>query len=106
MSRANRIAIAVGVAWAALEPPAAADDVVIDVTDGSAELERGLARFQAGEFAEAIAPLRAAHAFAPQDLDTALLLAIAYYRCDDIARARPLLIAAADSPDPEIRDSA
>ena len=95
-----------GVGWAALGLPAAADDVVRDVADDSAELERGLARFQAGDFAAAIAPLGAAHAAAPSDLDTSLLLGIAYYRCGDPARARPLLIAAAESPDPETRDSA
>jgi tetratricopeptide (TPR) repeat protein len=112
MPPANKIAIAVGVAWAALGPSAAADDAIDDarevreVSDGNAELERGLARFQAGEFAAAIGPLRAANAAAPSDLDTALLLAIAYYRCGDVGHARPLLIAAAGSPDPETRDSA
>jgi hypothetical protein len=70
------------------------------------ELERGLARFQAGDFAAAVEPLAAAHAVDPSDLDTALLLAIAYYRTDDLARARPLLVAAVGSADAETRDSA
>ena len=95
--------IAIAMALAALGPGAAAAD---DVVDAGAELERGLARFQAGDYAAAIAPLRAAHAAAPEDLDTSLLLGISYYRCDDVARARPLLVAAAGSPDPETRDSA
>lgn len=101
MSPAKWIAIAL--AWAALGPRTAAAD---DVSDAGAELERGVARFQAGEFAAAIAPLLAAHAAEPSDLDTSLLLGIAYYRCDDVAHARPLLVAAAGSPDPETRDSA
>jgi tetratricopeptide (TPR) repeat protein len=93
----RRCAIA-ALIWAAL--PAAAS------ADADADLERGLARFQAGEFSAAIDPLMAAHAADPSDLDTALLLGIAYYRCGDAARARPLLVAAARSPDPETRDSA
>jgi len=97
----TRIAIAAATAavWAALGAPAASAE-----PDG--DLERGLARFQAGDFAAAIAPLIAAHAADPSDLDTSLLLGIAYYRCDDVARARPLLVAAAASPAPETRDSA
>jgi tetratricopeptide (TPR) repeat protein len=95
----KRIAVAVAVGWVALgAPPVSAD------ADG--ELERGLAQFQAGKFAAAIAPLEAAHAADPSDLDTSLLLGIAYYRCDDAVRARPLLVAAARSPDLETRDSA
>jgi len=74
--------------------------------DADADLERGLARFEAGEFAAAIGPLEAAHAADPADLDTDLLLGIAYYRCDDPGRARPLLATAAHSLDPETRDSA
>jgi len=95
----KRIAVAVAAAWAALG--------VLPVSAGAdGDLERGLTQFQAGQFAAAIAPLAAAHAADPADLDTSLLLGIAYYRCDDAARARPLLIAAAGSPDPETRDSA
>jgi hypothetical protein len=86
------------VAAAALGSPAFAD--------AADDIERGVARFQAGEFAAAIEPLAAAHAADPSDLDTALLLGIAYYRCNDAARARPLLLAAERSPDPETRDSA
>jgi len=74
--------------------------------DADAELARGLARFEAGEFAAAIGPLEAAHAADPSDLDADLLLGIAYYRCNDPGRARPLLALAEHSPDPEIRDSA
>ena len=84
--------------WAALAAPARAD--------GGTDLDRGLARFQAGEFSAAIEPLAAAHAADPADLDTALLLAISYYRAGDAARARPLLVAAERSSDPETRDSA
>ncbi|HEU4728664.1 MAG TPA: hypothetical protein VFT22_12260 [Kofleriaceae bacterium] len=83
---------------AGLARPALADDGL--------ELERGIAQFQAGRFAAAIAPLAAAHAADPSDLDTQLLLGIAYYRLDDVAHARPLLVAAARSADPETRDSA
>ena len=93
----GRCAIAAAVI-AALGAPAEAD--------ADADLERGVARFQAGEFAAAIPPLAAAHAADPADLDTALLLGIAYYRCDDAVRARQLLVAAERSPDPETRDSA
>jgi tetratricopeptide (TPR) repeat protein len=70
------------------------------------ELERGIGRFEAGQFAAAIEPLAAAHASDPADLDTSLLLGIAYYRIDDVARARPLLVAAAGSTDAETRDGA
>jgi len=95
----KRIAVAVAMTWAAL--------AVRPVSAGAdGDLERGLTQFQAGKFAAAIAPLEAAHAADPSDLDTSLLLGIAYYRCDDGARARPLLVAAARSPDPETRDSA
>jgi hypothetical protein len=65
-----------------------------------------VARVQAGDYAAAIAPLSAAHRADPSDLDTALLLGIAYYRCGDAARARPLLTAAAAASDPETRDGA
>ena len=95
----KHLAVVVAVAWTALGVPQ-----VFAGTDG--DLERGLAQFQAGKFAAAIAPLEAAHAADPSDLDTSLLLGIAYYRCDDAAHARPLLVAAARSPDPETRDSA
>ncbi|HET9623867.1 MAG TPA: hypothetical protein VFP84_20990 [Kofleriaceae bacterium] len=71
-----------------------------------AELQRGVAAFQAGQFAAATVPLAAARAAHPGDLDTALLLGIAYYRLDDVARARPLLAAAARSDDAETRTSA
>jgi hypothetical protein len=71
-----------------------------------AELARGLAQFQAGQYAAAIASLTAAHASDPSELDTQLLLGIAYYRIDDAAHARPFLLAAARSPDAETRDSA
>lgn len=70
------------------------------------DLERGVARFQAGEFAAAIEPLSSAHASDPSELDTALLLGIAYYRVGDVARARPLLLAAARAADADTRDSA
>ena len=94
----SRLALAAALAFLALgSPPASAD------TD---DLERGLVRFQAGDYAAAIAPLAAAHAADPADLDTALLLGIAYFRCDDAAQARPLLAIAAHSLDPETRDSA
>jgi len=93
------IAAAAMLAWAA---PGAS----LASSDADGDLERGLAKFQAGEFAAAIAPLTAAHAADPSDLDTGLLLGIAYYRCDDAARARPLLVAAAASADRETRDSA
>lgn len=76
------------------------------MADDDLSLERGIAQFQAGRFAAAIAPLAAAHAADPSDLDTQLLLGITYYRLDDLAHARPLLVAAAASPDPETRDSA
>jgi tetratricopeptide (TPR) repeat protein len=69
-------------------------------------LERGVAAFQAGKFAAAIAPLTAALAADPSDRDAQLLLGIAYFRLDDIARARPLLVAAVRSSDAETRDSA
>lgn len=97
MALIRRIAIAAALVGAALRPALA---------DAEADLERGVARFQAGEFTAAIAPLAAAHAADPSDLDTALLLGIAYYRCNDTVRARPLLIAAERSSDPETRDSA
>jgi tetratricopeptide (TPR) repeat protein len=71
-----------------------------------AELERGVARFVAGQFAAAIDPLTAAHAANPSDLDTQLLLGIAYYRLDDLGRARPFLLAAARAQDDETRNSA
>jgi len=74
--------------------------------DAAGDLELGVARVQAGQYAAAIAPLLAAHDADPSDLDTTLLLGIAYYRCGDVARARPLLAAAARSPDPETRDGA
>lgn len=74
-------------------------------SDGG-ELERAIAQFQAGRFAAAVVPLAAAHASDPSDLDTQLLLGIAYYRLDDLALARPLLVAAAGAPDAETRDSA
>lgn len=74
--------------------------------DAASDLELGVARIQANDFAAAIAPLRAAHEADPSDLDTALLLGVAYYRCDDDARARPLLTAAARSTDADTRDSA
>src|SRR5215470_2270741 len=93
------IAAAAMLAWAA-------PGVSLASADGDGEFERGLAKFQAGEFAAAIAPLAAAHAADPSDIDTGLLLGIAYYHCDDAARARPLLVAAAASPDRETRDSA
>src|SRR5215470_3827110 len=93
------IAAAAMLTWAAPGTPSVSAD-----TGG--DLERGLARFQAGEFAAAIAPLAAAHAADPSDLDTGLLLGIAYYHCEDLARAKPLLAAAAASQDPETRDSA
>jgi tetratricopeptide (TPR) repeat protein len=76
------------------------------MADPAAALERGVARFQAGDFAAAIEPLTFAHASDPSDLDTALLLGIAYYRVEDAARARPLLLAAARSEDAGTRDSA
>lgn len=80
---------------------------VAPVSAGDAsDLERGVAAFQAGDFPAAIASLTAARASDPADLDTQLLLGIAYYRIDDLARARPLLLAAARSPDAETRDSA
>src|SRR5215470_15220410 len=88
----------VAIVSAALAAPAFAD--------AADDVERGVARFQAGEFAAAIEPLAAAHAAEPSDLDTALLLGIAYYRCNDADRARPLLLAAERSSDPETRDSA
>lgn len=94
----HRIAIAVALATALVTSSAGAD--------AADELELGVARIQAGEFAAAIAPLLAAHQHDPSDLDTALLLGIAYYRCDDAARARPPLAAAARSEDPETRDGA
>ncbi|HEX2685429.1 MAG TPA: hypothetical protein VHN14_02365 [Kofleriaceae bacterium] len=71
-----------------------------------AALARGVAQFQAGQFAAAIAPLSLAHASDPSDLDTQLLLGIAYYRLGDAAHAGPLLRAAAQSPDAETRDGA
>jgi tetratricopeptide (TPR) repeat protein len=96
---AKRLAV-----WAALSLAALRSPPVL--ADAGADLERGLARFEAGEFAAAIGPLEAAHAADPSDLDTDLLLGIAYYRCDDPRRARPLLAIAEHSPDPETRDSA
>ncbi|HET7502861.1 MAG TPA: hypothetical protein VFK02_17685 [Kofleriaceae bacterium] len=103
MNRPSILALALGLALGlaivvGLAGPALADDDL--------SLERGIAQFQAGQFAAAIAPLAAAHAADPSDLDTQLLLGIAYYRLEDLARARPLLVAAARSPDPETRDSA
>lgn len=91
-------------AWAALSLVALGSAPVF--ADADADLQRGLARFEAGEFAAAIGPLEAAHVADPSDLDTDLLLGIAYYRCDDRARARPLLAIAEHSLDPETRDSA
>ncbi len=76
------------------------------LADADADLERGLARFEAGEFAAAIGPLEAAHTADPSDLDTDLLLGIAYYRCNHPGRARSLLAIAEHSLDPETRDSA
>jgi tetratricopeptide (TPR) repeat protein len=95
----NRLA-----AWAALSLVALGSAPVF--ADADAELQRGLARFEAGEFAAAIGPLEAAHAADPSDLDTDLLLGITYYRLGDPGRARPLLAIAARSLDPETRDSA
>ncbi|HEX7837297.1 MAG TPA: hypothetical protein VF469_07530, partial [Kofleriaceae bacterium] len=98
---------AVGLAaWVTLSLAALGGGPALADADADAELERGLARFEAGEFAAAIGPLEAAHAADPSDLDTDLLLGIAYYRCDDPGRARPLLATAAHSLDPETRDSA
>lgn len=91
-------------AWVALSLVALGSAPAL--ADAEAELERGLARFQAGEFAAAVGPLEAAHAADPLDLDTDLLLGIAYYRCGDPGRARPLLAAAEHSLDSETRDSA
>lgn len=83
--------------------------LLLEVTahaDATSDLEHGVAEFQAGKFAAAIAPLAAAHAADPSDLDTQLLLGIAYFRLDDVARARPFLLAAVRSPEAETRDSA
>ena len=91
-------------AWVALGVAALGSAPVS--ADADADLERGLARFQAGEFTAAIGPLEAAHAADPSDLDTDLLLGIAYYRSGDPARARPLLAAAEHALDPETCDSA
>lgn len=74
--------------------------------EADTDLERGVAQFLAGRFSAAIASLSAAHATDPADLDTQLLLGIAYYRLDDPDRARPFLLAAERSSDPETRDSA
>jgi tetratricopeptide (TPR) repeat protein len=96
----KRLAIAATLALLATLPGAPA------MAGAASELERGVARFQAGDFAAAVDPLAAAHASDPSDLDTALLLGIAYYRTDDLARARPLLVAALGSADASARDSA
>jgi tetratricopeptide (TPR) repeat protein len=95
---ASRLAIAAALVTVVLSGPARAD--------AAADLELGVARVQAGEFAAAIAPLRAAHEADPSDLDAALLLGIAYYRCGDDARAQPLFAAAAQSADPDTHDGA
>ncbi len=68
--------------------------------------ERGVALFQAGKYAASLGPLAAAHAAAPTDVDTALLLGIAYYETGDLARARPLLEQVERSGDPDGRASA
>lgn len=93
-----RFAIAALSVWLGLHAPAHAGDVE--------SLERGVAEFQAGRFAAAIAPLTAAHTSDPGDLDTQLLLGIAYYKLDDVVRARPFLLAAVRSTDAETRGSA
>jgi tetratricopeptide (TPR) repeat protein len=69
-------------------------------------LERGTARFTAGDFAAAIEPLEAAHAAAPDDADTALLLGIAYYRTGRSDDARPLLEQAEARGDTDAKASA
>jgi tetratricopeptide (TPR) repeat protein len=93
-----RLAVAAALVFGLRIAPAHAGD--------DAQLEQGVARFQAGQYAAAIAPLTAAHAADPSDLDTQLLLGISYYRIDDVTHARPFLLAAARSSDAETRDSA
>jgi tetratricopeptide (TPR) repeat protein len=80
---------------------------VADASPASeAAFERGLARFQAKDFAGAIAPLAEAHAADPDDADTALLLGIAYYRTGQLALARPLLEQAERDSDADGKASA
>lgn len=57
----------------------------------ASSFERGVAKFQAGDLAEAIPLLADAHARDPRDPDAALLLGIAYYKSGDPDDARPLL---------------
>jgi hypothetical protein len=74
--------------------------------DKAVALERGLARFQAGDFAGAVPSLERARTIDPTDLEVALLLGIAYYRTERARLAEPLLEAAATSADSETRASA
>jgi tetratricopeptide (TPR) repeat protein len=68
--------------------------------------ERGLTKFQAGDFAAAIEPLEQARAQDPSDADTALLLGIAYYRTDQLDRAKPLFEQAEHDGDADGKSSA
>lgn len=88
------VCIAALAAWCA---PAFADDDAF---------ERGLARFQAEDFAGALPLLEQAHAVAPRDADIALLLGIAYYRVQARERAVPLLAQAERDGDDESKASA
>jgi tetratricopeptide (TPR) repeat protein len=76
------------------------------VADAPTAFERGLERFQANDFAGAIAPLSEAHAASPADPDAALLLAISYYRLGEPDRAQPLFAQAERDGDEDDRASA
>jgi Tetratricopeptide repeat len=76
------------------------------LADGDDAFTRGLARFEADDYAGAIAPLVAAHASDPSDPAAALLLGIAYYQTGNDDAALPLLAQAARANDAETRDSA
>src|SRR5262245_34660751 len=82
-------------AWAALSLVTLGSAPVF--ADADADLQRGLARFEAGEFAAAIGPLEAAHAADPSDLDTiccsgsrttAAMIRRAHGRCSRSPRSR------------------
>jgi hypothetical protein len=73
---------------------------------GDAAFELGLARFQAADYAAAIVSLLEAHSEDPSDPDTALLLAIAYYRTARYDAASPLFAQAERMGDVETQNSA
>ncbi len=69
-------------------------------------LQRGIAAFQAADYAAARPLLETARRAFPDEPEVALLLGITYYRLSQLDEAEPLLDAALKSDDAETRDSA